>query len=230
MPPKRSPPSTRAVTTSAPKASKGIEGVYQALTAKENQTVVRSIAIFGVSHISIFLCSFFFSSCGCRWERRGCELDGKYFVAGKRKPMEEYGGRTIRRFVKWRAKTERARSCLFLRRASPIVDSPASVVAHDFHLSWTTVSQRRSHLRTEITNVLLSPHLACCCLHLKFLERISPTAVSFLRLSTLSIFPFSNLVELRCLILSAFCYFVMSAGPYSKILIYKRSGSQVTRG
>lgn len=62
MPPKRSPPSTRAMTTSAPnKASKGIEGVFQALTAKENQPVVRSIAIFGVSsvYISLFVLYFF---------------------------------------------------------------------------------------------------------------------------------------------------------------------------
>ncbi len=39
--------------------------------------------------------------------------------------------------------------CLFLRRAKPIGDSPASVVAQDFPLSWTRVSLRRSHLRTE---------------------------------------------------------------------------------
>lgn len=61
MPPKRSQHSTRAMTTSTPTASKGIEGVYQALTAKENQPVVRSIAIFGVSLISTVFVSF--SSC-----------------------------------------------------------------------------------------------------------------------------------------------------------------------
>lgn len=52
MPPKRSPPSTRAMTTSTPSASKGIAGIYQALTAKENQPIVRSIAIFGVSLVA----------------------------------------------------------------------------------------------------------------------------------------------------------------------------------
>lgn len=40
------------MTTSTPSASKGIAGVYQALTAKENQPIVRSIAIFGVSLVA----------------------------------------------------------------------------------------------------------------------------------------------------------------------------------
>lgn len=67
MPPKRSPPSTRAMTSSTPTASKGVEGVYQALTAKENQPVVRSIAIFGVSLISIvFFLFFLWNMYGCR--------------------------------------------------------------------------------------------------------------------------------------------------------------------
>ncbi len=52
MPPKRSSASNRGMissSTSSGSASKGLVGAYQALTAKENQPVVRSIAIFGVS-------------------------------------------------------------------------------------------------------------------------------------------------------------------------------------
>ena len=70
MPPKRSPPSTRTMTSSShpPSASKGIAGVYQALTAKENQPVVRSIAIFGVSFL---LLQIFFSTFSFLCEYRG---------------------------------------------------------------------------------------------------------------------------------------------------------------
>lgn len=79
------------MTTSAPKASKGIEGVYQALTAKENQPVVRSIAIFGVSLISIVFVSFFVSFficelCGCRRSaEEAVRWMEKYFVEGREK-------------------------------------------------------------------------------------------------------------------------------------------------
>lgn len=84
MPPKRSQHPTRAMTTSTPTASKGIEGVYQALTAKENQPVVRSIAIFGVSLISTVFVSFFFLWV-CGWRSAEAVSGWKILCGGKRK-------------------------------------------------------------------------------------------------------------------------------------------------
>lgn len=68
----------------------------------------------------------------------------KIYSVNGRERMEEYGGRTVRRWGKWRVggveggggggdAMRKSYVCL-LRRARPIGNSPASVVAQDCHL------------------------------------------------------------------------------------------------
>ena len=69
MPPKRNPPrAVSAPTSASSSAANKLRGVYGALTAKENQSVVRSVVIFGVGVLF-----FLFVAVGFGWIGLGRE-------------------------------------------------------------------------------------------------------------------------------------------------------------
>ena len=94
MPPKRSAPAKRnqfassSTPPSGASASQGLSSVYHAITAKENQPVVRSVAFFGVSFVCPFpLSTFILRGGGCGDEdcvgKRATNLGGNVrFSAG----------------------------------------------------------------------------------------------------------------------------------------------------